>query len=100
MPSIPQKCIHNAHMFYLKVKDLKIRTKLIEHLRQDNISSVFHYVPLHSAKAGKKFGRFNGKDEFTTSESERIIRLPMFFGLDSVSIKKICKSIEHFFKNS
>ena len=100
MPSIPQKCIHNAHMFYLKVKDLKIRSKLIEHLKQDNISSVFHYVPLHSAIAGKKFGRFNGKDEFTTSESERIIRLPMFFGLDSVSIKKICKSIEHFFKNS
>ena len=100
MPSIPPKCIHNAHMFYLKVKDLKMRTKLIEHLKQDNISSVFHYVPLHSAKAGKKFGRFDGKDEFTTSESERIIRLPMFFGLDSVSIKKICKSIEHFFKNS
>ena len=100
MPSIPPKCIHNAHMFYLKVKDLKMRTKFIEHLKQDNISSVFHYVPLHSAKAGKKFGRFDGKDEFTTSESERIIRLPMFFGLDSVSIQKICKSIEHFFKNS
>ncbi len=100
LPKIPQKCIHNAHMFYIKVKDLKTRSKLIEHLKQNNISSVFHYVPLHSAPAGKKFGRFEGQDKFTTCESERIIRLPMYFGLNSDSIKEICQSIELFFKNS
>jgi len=99
LPTIPQKCIHNAHMFYLKVRDLKTRSKLIEHLKQNNISSVFHYVPLHSSFAGKKFGIFEGKDEFTTCESERIIRLPMYYGLDSVSVKKICQKIDLFFKN-
>lgn len=100
LQNIPQKCTHNAHMFYIKVKDLKTRSKLIEYLKQNNISSAFHYVPLHSAPAGKKFGRFEGQDKFTTCESERIIRLPMYFGLDSDSIKKICQSIELFFKNS
>ena len=100
LPTIPQNCIHNAHMFYLKVRDLKTRFKLIDHLKQNNISSVFHYVPLHTSVAGKKFGRFEGKDEFTTCESEKIIRLPMYFGLDSASIRKICKTIELFFKNS
>ena len=100
LPIIPHNCIHNAHMFYLKVKDLKTRSKLIEHLKQNNISSVFHYVPLHSAPAGKKFGKFDGMDDFTTSESEKIIRLPMYFGLDSDSIRKICEAIEMFFENS
>ena len=99
LPKIPQNCIHNAHMFYLKVKDLKTRSMLIEYLKQNNISSVFHYVPLHSAPAGKKFGRFEGADEFTTSESEKIIRLPMYYGLNLLSIKKICETIELFFKN-
>ena len=99
LPTIPQKCIHNAHMFYLKVRDLKTRSKLIEHLKQNNISSVFHYVPLHSSFAGKKFGIFEGEDKFTTCESERIIRLPMYYGLDSVSVKKICQKIDLFFKN-
>lgn len=99
LPTIPQKCIHNAHMFYLKARDLKTRSKLIEHLKQNNISSVFHYVPLHSAPAGKKFGRFEGQDKFTTCESERIIRLPIYYGLDSVSVKKICQKIDLFFKN-
>ena len=65
----------------------------------NNISSVFHYVPLHSSPAGKKFGKFEGMDDFTTSESEKIIRLPMYFGLDMDSIRKICEVIENFFKN-
>tara|TARA_B100000902_G_scaffold36385_1_gene43526 strand:+ start:12596 stop:13732 length:1137 start_codon:yes stop_codon:yes gene_type:complete len=100
LPKIPHNCIHNAHMFYIKVRDLKTRSKLIEHLKQNNISSVFHYVPLHSSPAGKKFGKFEGMDDFTTTESEKIIRLPMYFGLDVDSIRKICEAIEIFFKNS
>ena len=99
LPKIPHNCIHNAHMFYIKVRDLKTRSRLIEHLKQNNISSVFHYVPLHSSPAGKKFGKFEGMDDFTTSESEKIIRLPMYFGLDMDSIRKICEVIENFFKN-
>lgn len=97
LPIIPQGNIHNAHMFYIKVKDMGIRTKLILHLKKNAISSAFHYVPLHSAPAGKKFGRFHGNDEFTTPESEKILRLPMYYGLSTLHVSKICKKINDFF---
>ena len=96
LPIISKECIHNAHMFYIKVKDLEKRTALLEYLKQNNINAVFHYVPLHSAPAGLKFGRFDGNDNFTTKESERLIRLPMYYRLDSDEIKKILEVINEF----
>ncbi|MFA6143768.1 MAG: dTDP-4-amino-4,6-dideoxygalactose transaminase [Sulfuricurvum sp.] len=92
LPKVPDGCIHNAHMFYLKVKNLDERTALLEHFKQNDILAVFHYVPLHSAPAGAKFGRFDGEDRFTTSESERLVRLPMYYGLNIEEMNKIIKS--------
>lgn len=85
-------------MFYIKVKDLDKRTALLEHLKENGINAVFHYVPLHSAPAGVKFGRFDGKDVYTTKESERLIRLPMHYGLSSEEIPLIAKNIFEFFR--
>lgn len=98
IPNIPENCTNNAHMFYIKVKDLEERQKLIHFLRENNVESVFHYVPLHSSVAGKKFGYFHQKDEFTTKESEKIIRLPLYYGLNNHDIKTICNKIKDFFK--
>ena len=97
LPTIADGCVQNAHMFYIKVKDLETRTELIEFLKANNINSVFHYVPLHSAPAGVKFGRFDGEDVYTTIESERLIRLPMYYGLSNKEINKICGVINAFF---
>ncbi len=97
LPTIPDECNQNAHMFYLKVKDLEERTALLEHLKENNINAVFHYVPLHTAPAGLKFGRFDGVDEFTTSESERLIRLPMYYGVNDDEINKVIEVINEFF---
>lgn len=96
LPKIPDGCVQNAHMFYIKVKDLKERTALLDYLKKNDINAVFHYVPLHSAPAGEKFGRFEGVDIFTTNESERLIRLPMYYGLSDNEINKIIKSIRNF----
>lgn len=98
LPKIPNGCVHNAHMFYLKTKDLDERTELIEYLKANDISSVFHYIPLHSAPAGLKFGRFDGNDDFTTKESERLARLPMYYGLKDIEIEKIISTIQDFYK--
>lgn len=98
LPKIPDGCIHNAHMFYLKVKTLDERTALLEHLKQNNILAVFHYVPLHSAPAGLKFGVFHGDDRFTTSESERLVRLPLFYGIEKEEIKLIIDAIFNYYK--
>lgn len=98
VPNIPKNCTNNAHMFYIKVKDLEERQKLIHFLRENNVESVFHYVPLHSSLAGKKFGYFHQKDEFTTKESEKIIRLPLYYGLTKNDIETICNKIKDFFK--
>jgi len=97
LPIIPEGCTHNAHMFYIKVRDLEIRTEILKYLLEHEILSVFHYVPLHSAPAGIKFGRFNGKDRFTTKESERLIRLPMFYGLKKNEIELIITTVKNFY---
>jgi len=97
LPTIPNDCIHNGHMFYVKVENLEIRTKLLVYIKEKDILAVFHYVPLHSAPAGLKFGRFDGKDKFTTFESERLIRLPMYFGLANEDINKVIEEIKGFF---
>ncbi|MCI8562884.1 MAG: dTDP-4-amino-4,6-dideoxygalactose transaminase [Lachnospiraceae bacterium] len=81
LPKIPDICRHNAHMFYIKFKNLDIRTKYINYMKKEHINCVFHYVPLHSSEGGKKFSRFHGKDIYTTSESERLVRLPLFYGM-------------------
>ena len=95
-PYVPEECIHNAHMYYIKVHDMDVRTRLIKYLRQKDISCVFHYVPLHSAPAGKKFGRFSGEDVYTTRESERLMRLPMFYNLDMEDAKRVVDAIASF----
>ena len=99
LPTIPNTCVQNAHMFYVKVDDLETRTSLLEHLNQNNILAVFHYIPLHSSLAGLKFGRFDCDDIYTTFESERLIRLPMYFRLTKENVKLICEVIREYFKN-
>jgi dTDP-4-amino-4,6-dideoxygalactose transaminase len=97
LPSIPDGCVQNAHMFYLKTKDLEIRSELIEYLKENDILSVFHYIPLHSAPAGLKFGKFDGVDEFTTIESEKLVRLPMYYGIEDNNISKVINTVIKFF---
>ena len=97
LPQIPPHCEHNAHMFYIKADSLQTRTELIEHLKKEGIQTAFHYVPLHSSPAGMKFGYFHGTDRFTTSESERLLRLPMFFSLTLSEAETISRSIRQFY---
>ncbi|MCF0147288.1 MAG: dTDP-4-amino-4,6-dideoxygalactose transaminase [Clostridium sp.] len=97
LPVIPENCIHNAHMFYIKLKDLSQRTELINYLKERGIDSVFHYVPLHSSKAGIEFGRFHGEDKYTTRESERILRLPLYYGLKDIEVESVINSIKEYF---
>lgn len=97
LPVIPEGCEHNAHIFYIKCKDIEERSALISYLKLRNISTVFHYIPLHSAPAGKRYGRFNGEDIYTTKESERILRLPMYFGLEEKTIESVVAGIEDFY---
>lgn len=98
LPYIPSDCTHNAHMFYMKCRDLDERTHLISYLKENGVNSVFHYVPLHSSPAGKRFGRFQGEDKFTTKESERLIRLPMYYRIDKSAIDEVCSCILKFFE--
>lgn len=97
LPVIPEGCVHNAHMFYLKCKDLEERTAFIEYMKKEGILCVFHYIPLHSAPAGLKFGRFHGEDEFTTKESERLVRLPMYYKLTLEQVDFISSKVKEFF---
>ncbi|AFJ43288.1 dTDP-4-amino-4,6-dideoxygalactose transaminase [Francisella orientalis] len=97
LPTIPNNCQQNGHMFYIKVKNLKIRNKLIRFLKDNNITAPFHYVPLHSSEYGKHNTKFTGKDIFTTTESKRLLRLPMFYNLETKTIKYIVNYIKEFF---
>lgn len=95
IPTIPKGCVHNAHMYYIKLRDQTTRANFISHMKKCEIMTVFHYVPLHSAPAGLKFGRFNGEDKYTTMESDRLVRLPMYYHLKQEDCEKvICKAIE------
>lgn len=100
LPIIPEECEHNAHMFYIKVRDLQQRTALLAYLSEREILAVFHYVPLHSAAAGLKYGRFHGEDIYTTVESERLLRLPMYYGLTEQEINYIIECIHDYFSRS
>ncbi|MCR4929474.1 MAG: dTDP-4-amino-4,6-dideoxygalactose transaminase [Lachnospiraceae bacterium] len=98
-PFIPADCKHNAHMFYLKCKNLEERTAFIDFLKKNEILAVFHYIPLHSAPAGKSFGRFNGEDVYTTKESERLVRLPLYYGIKEEEVEYIIGKVKEFYKN-
>ena len=98
LPTIPDGCIHNAHMFYLKCHSLDIRTKFINYMKDNDILCVFHYVPLHSAPAGEKFGYFAGEDEYTTSESDRLVRLPLYYNISFDDQDKVIQNTIKFFK--
>ena len=98
VPYIPEECEHNAHMYYLKTKDLEERTALISYLYENDIKAVFHYVPLHSAQAGRKFGRFHGEDIYTTKESERLVRLPLYYDMKEQDVAYIIEKVKGFFK--
>ena len=100
LPKIPDGCVQNAHMFYIKVKDLEARTSLLDYLKENDINAVFHYVPLHSSEAGLKFSLFSKEDIYTTKESDKLIRLPMYFGLDNKDIEKIIYKIKIYFKGT
>ena len=98
LPTIPVGCVHNAHMFYLKCKDLETRQAYIQFMKKNDILCVFHYVPLHSAPAGQKFGRFSGADEHTTADSDRLVRLPMYYHLAKCDQEKVIDKTLEFFK--
>ena len=95
-PFVPDGCVHNAHMYYLKCQDIEERTALIQHLKSKNIQAVFHYVPLHSAPAGLKFGVFSGEDRYTTKESDRLLRLPMYYGLTDLEVDQVIEAVKEF----
>ena len=97
LPVIPEGCVHNAHMYYLKLKNLQERTAFINYMKENDVHTVFHYVPLHSAPAGLKFGRFAGEDVYTTKESERLVRLPLYYGLEQEDLEKVIRLVYAFF---
>ena len=98
LPVIPDACAHNAHMFYVKLRDLEERTEFIAFMKERGVFCSFHYVPLHSAPAGLKFGRFHGEDEHTTKESDRLVRLPMYYGLSEADCGRVISEVQSFFK--
>ena len=98
LPHIPRECTHNAHMFYIKTKDMEERSRLIDFLKKREILSVFHYVPLHSAPAGLRYGRFHGEDRYTTKESERLLRLPLFYKLTADQTEYIAEQVKAFYR--
>jgi len=97
LPVIPDTCVHNAHMYYLKCKNLEQRSRFISHMRANGVQCTFHYVPLHSAPAGEKFGRFDGDDIYTTRESERLVRLPMYYDMNMTDVECVIRSVKAFF---
>jgi len=100
LPIVPADCAHNAHMFYVKVENLDTRTRLIEFLRNRGISSVFHYIPLHSSPAGLRLGSFHGEDRWTTRESERLLRLPIYYGLKPEEVLEVIEGVTTFFRET
>ncbi len=97
LPTIPEECEHNAHMFYIKCKNLGQRTRFITYMKENNIMCVFHYVPLHSAPAGVKYGRFNGEDIYTTAESDKLVRLPLYYDMFQEDRDKVIEKVKEFF---
>lgn len=99
LPTIPEGCVHNAHMFYIKCRDLAQRSNFIKYMRDNKTLCVFHYIPLHSAPAGLKYGRFNGKDKFTTSESNKLVRLPLYYDMFPEDLERVIEKVKSFFED-
>ena len=99
LPVVPPECQHNAHMFYIKVKDLQERSAMLAYLKGHGVNAVFHYIPLHTSPAGKVLGRFCGEDRYTTKESERLIRLPMYYGLQEAEVAQVIRVVQSFYGN-
>lgn len=97
-PRIPDSCQHNAHMFWIKVKNIEVRDRVIYSLKKDGIFTVFHYIPLHTSPAGRIYGRFNGNDKYTTSESERLLRLPLFYGITKKQVSRVVEALSYELK--
>lgn len=97
---VPKSCVHNGHLYYIKAKDLDERTELIKKLRTDGVEATFHYVPLHSSEEGMRVGRFNGYDTYTTSESNRLVRLPMYYGISAEDKERVVRSVLDFYKKN
>ncbi len=100
LPAVPDGCVHNGHMFYLKARDIAQRTALTAWLKERGIGSAFHYVPLHSATAGRRYGRFHGEDRYTTRESERLLRLPMYYGLTDGEVAQVAEAVTAFYRSA
>ena len=98
LPTVPEGCIHTAHMYYIKTKNIEERTRLIDFLKENGILAVFHYIPLHTAPAGIRFGEFRGEDVYTTRESERLLRLPMFYTLTEAEVEYIVGKVKEFYR--
>ncbi len=99
LPYIPDECEHNAHMFYLKAKNLEERTALIAFLKENGVQAVFHYIPLHSSPAGMRYGRFHGEDVYTTRESERLVRLPLYYSIEMEQVEYVIEKVKAFYKS-
>ena len=99
LPTVPDECVHNAHMFYMKCRDLEDRTRFISHMKNKDIQCVFHYIPLHSAPAGIKFGRFHGKEQYTTPESERLVRLPIYYHIEHREAETVIHEALRYFNS-
>jgi len=97
LPVVPEGCVHNAHMYHIKCRSLDERTEFISFLKEHGIMAVFHYVPLHSAPAGLKFGRFHGEDKYTTADSDRLVRLPMYYGLSDEDRNTVIEAVKEFY---
>lgn len=98
LPAIPEGCVHNAHMFWVKCRNLEERTAFIQHLKDSGVLAVFHYIPLHSAPAGLRYGRFSGEDVYTTKESDRLVRLPLYYGLTAQDRQQVIQAVKAFFE--
>ena len=96
LPVVPKECRHNSHMFYIKAKDLVHRQQIITYMKSRELGVVFHYVPLHSSEGGRKYSRFSGKDEYTTKESNRLIRLPMWYRMKEEDVEEVIKQLKAF----
>ncbi|WP_268593957.1 DegT/DnrJ/EryC1/StrS family aminotransferase, partial [Escherichia coli] len=97
LPTVPADCEHNAHMFYIKLRDIDDRTAFIDYLKEAEIMTVFHYIPLHACPAGEQFGRFAGEDRYTSQESARLVRLPLFYNMSDANQRTVINTILSFF---
>ncbi|WP_070968085.1 dTDP-4-amino-4,6-dideoxygalactose transaminase [Vibrio sonorensis] len=96
LPHVPDHCQHNAHMFYVKFNSEVDRAHFIDYMKQQDILTVFHYLPLHSTAAGKRYSTFNGEDNHTTQESEKLVRLPLYYNMTESELNTVVTHLRHY----